>query len=209
MLEFEASRNAANEIVVSWEGSADREYELQSAPNMITWQKAGIWTTSGSFSVTVALGAQGGGGAGGPDLPRSQFEISAYSNGNSLVSWIGADGKPYQVYDDLDFYDPVLDLSVLAPLYSYQASDQTSEPDKFIFPGSRSPNAADSNKVLLDRGESLLIFATGDIPARRLIRWTVQIQTRPLSRGMATSPFREPQRFEWWPNCRAVQSRPL
>ena len=76
---------------MQWNGVAGWEYELESSSDLSDWQSEGIWSgTDGLIDLTVYEALPGGGQppAAGPDLDTYTFRVSAYSDGNSLLSWI-------------------------------------------------------------------------------------------------------------------------
>lgn len=128
-------RNPSGDLTVQWTAAEGWEYELQSASDLESWETEGIWTgTGGLIDLTVfeALPRGGNPPAAGPLLPTYMFRVNAYDDGNSLVSWIGEDAKPYQVYAAIDF-----DTHSIAPLFSYRMEDANNLPiyDLFLISG--------------------------------------------------------------------------
>lgn len=126
-------RNPSVDLTVQWTAAEGWEYELQSASDLDSWETEGTWT-GGLIDLTVFEALPGGGNppAAGPDLPTYMFRVNAYDDGNSLVSWIGEDAKPYQVYAAIDF-----DMHSIAPLFSYRMEDANNLPiyDLFLISG--------------------------------------------------------------------------
>ncbi|MDF1714021.1 MAG: lamin tail domain-containing protein [Akkermansiaceae bacterium] len=113
-------------MTVRWVGASGWEYELQSASDLESWQTEGTWTgTGGLIDLSVFEALPGGGNPpqAGPNIPRYTFRVTAYNDGTSLISWIGGEGQPYQVYVPIGFH-----TESIAPLFSYQMADANDHP---------------------------------------------------------------------------------
>lgn len=119
-------RNSSGDLTVRWVGASGWEYELQSASDLESWQTEGTWTgTGGLIDLSVFEALPGGGNPpqAGPNIPRYTFRVTAYNDGTSLISWIGGEGQPYQVYVPIGFH-----TESIAPLFSYQMADANDHP---------------------------------------------------------------------------------
>ena len=128
-------RGSTGGLSVRWEAAVGWEYEIESADDLGTWQSEGVWTGTGGLIGLAVFEALPGGGnppAVGPDIPTYTFRVNAYDDGHSLISWIGENGQPYQVYQAIDF-----DTHPIVPLFRYRMEDNNSVPiyDLFLISG--------------------------------------------------------------------------
>jgi len=125
-------RDQNNDAYVEWEAQDGYTYTLQSSDDLQFWTTDSTWPGVGqTVSILVHEGPNGGGGGGGggaiPGLPLYSFAITAYVNGDNLISWRGADGLPYQLYTT-DTYFAVGD----DPLFSTEVTDPNGDYKLFI-----------------------------------------------------------------------------
>lgn len=127
---LEANREPdSNNVILQWATLAGYSYELQSSPDLLEWTSEGDWPGFGQTMEILVHEAPvgGGGGAPPPANPSYNFFLSIFQDGNTLVSWIGGDGQPYQVYEALDFSNITLPVIQNVPI------DPTNgDPDFFL-----------------------------------------------------------------------------